>query len=758
MSEVFSNVASEKDLGYGNLFSILIRRRFWLVGVFSLASAISIFIALSKVPNYSSSMQLLVESNYKGKQGSTDQFADSNVEIDYATQLKLMQSSKLVQRAVDLLKPEYPDISATEVKSSLILKQVADESGKSLTNIVQVTYTDIDPIKAQRVLKAFQNVYQNYNREQQEIRLSGGLNFINEQIPQVQERVYRAEKKLEIFRKTKNFISPESQSQALVQALSSIETEQRANRTQLQELQGRYLALQNQLPLSLKDALVTSRLSQSSRYQILLNEIQKTDLDLAQQRLRFSGDGPPVQRLTEKRQSLFDLAKKEVGRILASSAAQRNTSGESLLKEGQLGSMDQDLTNKLVDAKVNMLALQARAQSLEKTKQQLSDEFKKLPALLAEYNNLLPEVNTNRNTLDQLLKAKQELSLEIARGGFDWQVVEEPQVGSKIDKLRSDLLVGFVVSLTLGMGAAFIIEAMDNVIHTTDELREQAALPLLGSMPSFPRSEASQAIAYLPAPKEQASPSMGDEDENEFDWQSETLSTRASKVLANLPLQKLQTLSPSMTQVIHWPPFRESLDVFVNSIQLLHSDLSLKSLVITSAMAGEGKSTVALGLAMSAARLHKRVLLIDADLRRPSLHEELRLSNEEGLSTLLENASALQYQSPIHEFRNISILTSGPLPKDPATLLSSPQMGALINFYEQHYDLLVLDVPPVIGIVDALLTASFCSGVVMVGRIDQTNRTEFREAANLLSKLNVIGVVANGVEFSKRRYPAYGYP
>ncbi|HEY5139771.1 MAG TPA: CpsD/CapB family tyrosine-protein kinase, partial [Methylococcales bacterium] len=167
--------------------------------------------------------------------------------------------------------------------------------------------------------------------------------------------------------------------------------------------------------------------------------------------------------------------------------------------------------------------------------------------------------------------------------------------------------------------------------------------------------------------------------------------------------------------------------------------------------------TIALGLAMSAARLHKRVLLIDADLRRPNLHEQLRLSNEEGFSTLLKNGSALQYQSSIHEFRNISILTSGPRPEDPAALLSSSQMRELIKFFEQNYDLVVLDVPPVLGIVDALLTASYCSGVVLVGRIGHTRRTEFRDAVNLLSKLNVIGVVANGVEFSKKRYQSYGY-
>ncbi|HEY5137697.1 MAG TPA: Wzz/FepE/Etk N-terminal domain-containing protein, partial [Methylococcales bacterium] len=544
MAEVIPTSSSEQDQGYGNLFSILIRRRFWLLSVFCLALAISAFLALSKVPSYSSSMQLLVESNYKGKNGSTDQYAETTFEVDFATQFKLMQSSKLIQRAVDLLKPEYPDISVNEIKNSLTLKQLPDAGGKSLTNIVEVTYTDIDPVKPQKVLKAIQKLYQNYNREQQELRLAGGLNFINKQIPQFQDRVYRAEKKLEIFRKTKNFISPESQSQSLVQAFSSMESEQRSNRIQIQELQERYLTLQNQLPQSLKDALVSSRLSQSSRYQALLSEIQKTDLDLVQQRLRFNGDGPPVQRLMEKRQSLFVLAKKEMGRILAGVSAQRNTSEESMLKEGQLGPMDQDLTNKLVDAKVNLLALQGRAQILAKTKQELSDEVQKLPALLAEYNNLLPDVNNSRNTLDQLLKAKQELSLEIARGGFDWQVVEEPGLGSKADKVRADLLVGLVVSSFLGIGAAFLREAMDNVIHTVDELTDQVALPLLGSMPLFPIGAANKAIAYLPAPEEQASPSMGDGDI------SETLLTKANRVIANLPLQNSQNQTPSMAQVI----------------------------------------------------------------------------------------------------------------------------------------------------------------------------------------------------------------
>jgi capsular exopolysaccharide synthesis family protein len=146
--------------------------------------------------------------------------------------------------------------------------------------------------------------------------------------------------------------------------------------------------------------------------------------------------------------------------------------------------------------------------------------------------------------------------------------------------------------------------------------------------------------------------------------------------------------------------------------------------MITSALAGEGKSSLALGLALSAARLHQRVLLIDADLRRPSLHTQLNLPNEEGLSTLLtvdaDIASHSSVQSSEDSF--IDILTAGPTPEDPAKLLSSQRMRQLMVNFEQKYDLVLLDAPPVLGLVDAILAGSFCSGVVLVSRIGQVTR------------------------------------
>ncbi|MBW4578162.1 MAG: polysaccharide biosynthesis tyrosine autokinase [Tildeniella nuda ZEHNDER 1965/U140] len=714
---------AETDPGYGQLVEALFRRRFWLLGIsLSVLVAVTIYTLLKK-PIYQSSMQLLVESNYQSKKdagaGSENQFADSNVEVDYSTQLTQMRSSQLLQKAVVLLQAEYPKLEAAELQKALILTQVEEDKVK--TKIFQAVYTSDDPEKTQKVLMAIQQVYKDYNREQQTLRLTRGLAFVNEQLPLVEKQVDRAEDAMERFRKSQNLVDPEVQSRALIDALSNLQKEQQSNQAQMREVQGRYQTLQQQLALSPQQALIAARLSQSSRYQSLLNEIQKSELAIAQQRLRFKAASPYVQQALDQRQRQRDLLATEVRRILGSNAAQVDIQGDSGLSVGQLSATDLTLASSLVDAQVNLVALQGRAQSLNEAERSLQQQLRRFPSLLAEYGRLQPNVQIGRNTLQQLLKARQDIALEIARGGFDWQVVEEPKLGKQIGpNLKQNILLGAVAGLMLGSVAAFIRDTMDDAVHTPDDLK-QVALPLLGMVPALSYEEGLAAL---------------------------------------VPFREAGAPAPPMMQVVHWQPFRESLDLIYKNIQLLPSAAGLRSLVVTSALAGEGKSTIALGLAISAARLHQRVLLVDADLRRPSLHQQLDLPNDYGLSTLLTRQTPFRSHGdlqPLHHYTDIplSILTSGPMPADPAQLLSAERMGDLMQALEQAYDLIIIDAPPVLGIVDALLTASFCSSMVLVGRIGHVTRAELVQATALLSKLNVIGVIANGSDLTANRYFSY---
>ncbi|TFI52713.1 polysaccharide biosynthesis tyrosine autokinase [Mastigocladus laminosus UU774] len=718
------NPVNETEPGYGQIFAVLIRRLPWFLVVFVTCIAGAALITKRTPPTYKSSMQLLVEPNYKqNTQGATtsSNFTDSNVVVDTATQLNIMQSSALIQKAVDKLKPEYPDITTDQIQGALVLNQLRTREDNLATNIFQADYTDIDPDKTERVLNAIRQVYLEYNRQQQAERLRKGLRVVQQQLRDTVEEVNKAEANLQRFRRNQNLIDPEAQAESLEENLNAILQDRRTTRAQYEEARARYASLQQQLQSTPQNALVEARLSQSTRYQALLNEIQRTQLALAQERLRFTDQAPSVIKLVEQLQKQKELLQQEAGNTLGGQQGNTNASGSNLLNQGQKSEIDLTLAGQLVETQTNLLALAARDQSLAKKEQQVRDELKSFPAKLAEYSRLQPQILLGRERLQELLKAQQQLQQELDKGGFNWEVVEPPRKGMFMGPdLKQNLMLGAVVGLMLGGVAAFIRDASDDSVHTTAELERQTSLPVLGSTPKLPPAKTRESVFKL-------------------------------------PFGKPEVLAPWTIQVLQSPPRWESLDLIYKNIELLNSVSTFKSLMVTSALPDEGKSGLALGLAMSAARLHKRVLLIDANLRSPNLHKQLNLPNEQGLSTLLVSESTLPNQISIPSAGSsyIDILTAGPAPADPANLLSSPRMEELMAAFEENYDLVIVDAPPVLGLVDALLTASACRSVIMVASIGRVTRTQLAQATAMLSRLNLIGVVANGVSDSGSTYVPY---
>ncbi|PSB22033.1 capsular biosynthesis protein [Phormidesmis priestleyi ULC007] len=707
------NLSAATDPGYGQLFAILKRHYLWVLAAGTVSVAIAFAYTLKQESTYISGMQFLVEPNYQGKNSGADPFTDATVEVDYATQISLMQSSNLLKKAMTLLQTEYPELdpdnpgSVGGFRGALTIVQVGTK--KVDTKIFSITYTSNDPIKTQKVLQAVQKVYQDYNLQQQQDRLTRGLAFVDKQLPQVEGKVKDAEAALEQFRRDQSLIEPSAEAAAQTEMLNRLQADKQATLVQIRELQTRYGDLQQKVNLSPQQAVLTARLNQSGRYQAVLNEIQKTELAIQQQRVRFKENTLNMQPLLDQRQRQLKQLQLEASRLLGSSSP---GSGESLLSTGQLGGFDQTLIGQFVETQGSLSTAQARYLSLLSSEQKVRAELQRFPQLLAQYERLKPDIELNRDTLKQLLKAQQDLGLEIARGGFAWQVVEQAQIGAKTGpNLQKNLMLGLVVGILLGGVAAVSREVLDDSVHSSDELKQQTAVPLLGTIPEL---------------------SLG------------AMSGKPSLRLSG----QTQALLPPITQLTKWRPFRESLDLLYQNLQLINATAELHSIVVTSTLAGEGKSTLSVGLAISAARLHQRVLLIDADLRRPNLHKLLNLPNEQGLSTLLVSQSPIPQQIETQDANlrgNISVLTAGPTPADPAKLLSSQRMKEIIATFEQTYDLVIVDAPPALGMVDAVLTASCCSGVLLVGRINQVTRPKLTQSIEMLNQLNLIGVVANGV-------------
>ncbi|MCC0177664.1 exopolysaccharide transport family protein [Waterburya agarophytonicola K14] len=723
MNQDIYNLENSTELGYAELFSIFWRRRSYFVGVFSGILALALPFVFAQKPEYESSMQLLIEPNYQSKYDS-DEFdpTQSTVQIDYATQVNLMRSSQLLSRAVEELKSNYPDITTEDIKNYLVVTQLKEQEDKKEvgTKIFQANFKGDSSKKTLQVLEAIQKVYLEYNLDQQSKRLKEGLSFINEQIPEVRAKLTNSERNLEELLTEYNLIAPSTEALNMSQGLKEIQQKREELKAQYSQYEGKQSALEEDLADSDTGAKVETdaRLTLSTRYQNLLDELQKVDLQLEEQRSRFTESSPIVQNLLNQRANKQLLLKQEAKKILGSDELAL-AEIDNLENRRPLDPGDLEKVQALSAAQNELRALESREKSLAETEQKLKQRLNEFPNLIARYNSLEQEVEVNRATLKKLLEYRQEIGIIINRGGFSWEVIEPPQSGEKIGpSLPKDIALSTIFAFFAGSVSVFVIEASDNKIRGSKQLQNKANLPLLGTTPGLPKVKEDGFVARLP---------FFSSDRSE-----------------ELPIK-----------IIEWLPFRESLDMVYENIQnsLTKQDSKVKSVAVTSAIPEEGKSTITLGLALSAARRHKKVLVIDGDLRCPSIHDKLGITNDIGLSDLLAGRTKTPNTSTV-ALSNLSIdvLTSGSITVDPVQLLSSERLQEFIWKVEDRYDLVLVDTPPAIGMVDAIKIASCCSGTVVVARLEKASFTQVSETFNLLDRLNLLGIVANDSKEIQKRY------
>ncbi len=204
-------------------------------------------------------------------------------------------------------------------------------------------------------------------------------------------------------------------------------------------------------------------------------------------------------------------------------------------------------------------------------------------------------------------------------------------------------------------------------------------------------------------------------------------------------------------------PVAEAYRQLRTNIQFSSLDRPLKTLLITSTNPEEGKSTTLANLAVSLAQAGHSVVLVDCDLRRPSLHELFGLRNGEGLTTCLLNPKADHLPLQESGVELLRLLTSGALPPNPSELLGSQRMGEVIQLLREQADYVLFDAPPIIAVTDAAVLATRVDGVLLVIRAGKTRREMAQKAKALLEKVNahILGVVLNNVKFDSSLHQYY---
>lgn len=212
--------------------------------------------------------------------------------------------------------------------------------------------------------------------------------------------------------------------------------------------------------------------------------------------------------------------------------------------------------------------------------------------------------------------------------------------------------------------------------------------------------------------------------------------------------------------LIHKDPksiVREAFRTIRTNIQFSGIDKNIKSLVITSSISEEGKTTIAINLAYSISQTDKKVILIDSDLRKPRIHKVFGLPNLLGLTTAL--AENIDYKSfvQIIDEEKLDVLTSGPIPPNPSELLGSKQMVRLLEGIKEDYDMVIFDSPPVGMVIDGAILSTLVDGTILVCGMGKTEIDDIKAARVALDNVNanIIGVIMNKVSIKKSRYYSY---
>ncbi|UBH09357.1 CpsD/CapB family tyrosine-protein kinase [Macrococcus armenti] len=225
-------------------------------------------------------------------------------------------------------------------------------------------------------------------------------------------------------------------------------------------------------------------------------------------------------------------------------------------------------------------------------------------------------------------------------------------------------------------------------------------------------------------------------------------------------LTKLPKERRLITHLFPKSTISEQYRMIRSNIMFSGVDKEITKLVVTSAAPSAGKSTTAANIAVAYAQAGKNVLLIDGDLRKPTVHYTFETKNVFGLSNLITEQVTLSQAVQNTQVENLSILTSGPIPPNPSELLSSKRFKDLVTGLEEYFDMIIIDTPPVLAVTDAVIMSTVVDGTIIVTNVETNNKHHLLKAKEILVKsdANLLGVVLNNVEKStKDDYYYYEY-
>jgi polysaccharide biosynthesis transport protein len=704
-----------------NLLLIFWRRKALIAAGTAVGLVMAVLAYSQYTPIYQSSAQVLVVKKSNG--AMQVQGGDSRVTVieDYvATQLILIKSPFIIERAVK--KRDLQNLRSFQgggdpveiIRSGLGAEREKDGSG-SQNNIINLSYKGTVAEDCPAVLKAIIGSYQDFLDEKYKSTSNDTVDLISSGRDTLMKDLAAKEKAYREFRqkspliwKGKDGVNVQQERVAEIEAKRSGLMIRRAEAQErlkiIEEAVKEKLPRGNLLALAAPPAVAEDGKSPPTGPRAL--EEQLVVLQLQEQTLLedYGEDHPLVHSL-----------RKRIGMLRGYLNPASAPADKMVLGAGDAGAEAPDPVERYVQGlKRELVTTETLLQSLSELLEQEQKAARALNSLQIEDENYQADIARTQQMCDGIIKRLTEINMSREAGGFDAAAISKPAIGGKVaPNFLYFLVSGLLLGTLSGAGFGYLAELSDKGFRTSDEIRRGLGLPVIGHIPLL-----------IPDATAMANTDAGLTGLDPFlctHYRSRSVDAEAYRAVRTALYFSTQGGGHNLIQV-------------------------------TSPDMGDGKSTLITNLAVSIAQSGKRIVLVDADLRRPRLHKMLGLpANLTGLAAVISGTVELREAVQQTAIPGLFVLPCGPLPPNPAELLTSPCFKAVLEDLRAQYDFVLVDTPPLLVVTDPCVVAPRVDGVVLAMRMSKKSRPKAERAKEILATLGVkvLGVVVNGVTPNK---------
>jgi len=725
MSEDTSdNTPQSAEINMMDYWAVVLKRK-WVI--LSFAVPLFVFVTVMSFavrPTYTATGTLLIEKEPNILSFEEVLQIESFNDDYYQTQYKLLQSRSLANAVIERrklienvtfagkLKKKRPEAVRDDpaFRSLLIDNFLARLKIKPVqtTRLVEVSFKDNDPKFAAETVNTLFDAFIDMTIDTKYEATAQATEFLAGQIEKIKNEIDKDERTIQQYGAEKNIVTLSDKETTIVEKLG--ELNRALTEAQIERLNKEtyYFSIKNVSPEFLPEALANPLI------QRLREDYNRLNRQYLKMQDRFKEEFPELQRLKTELESARTSLETEAENL--KKAAYSDWQG-ALSRERSLGAAFNG--QKEVANQLNSNAI--------------------------SYNQLKIELENKKSLLESLMRRESETGVSARLKGLrtsNVRVVDraEPPLYPTSPKKKRNMLLALLIGMGGGIGLAFLFERLDDSIKTFEDVEKCTGFPALGIVPAF-RSD-----GHEKEPADGGAPEWGTGPEA-----AGPLDERGSEKTG--PPGLITFVSPNSN-------VSESYRSLRTALLLSSAEPKPRCLAVTSALPQEGKTLTLANLAVTLAQSGKKILIVDADLRKPRQHEVFKMRNINGLTNFLTGKMEKGSLIKLTEVPNLFLINAGPVPPNPLELLGSDKMTSLIATLREAFDYVLFDTPPILAVTDALDLGSKLDGVILVVWGEKTSREALKRTREKLDmiKARTLGVVLNNVTIRRHdHYYRQGY-